>query len=260
MKLLSSSHYDIWTQGKISSTAIALDFDLLIGSIYYIIYYENNKLKKYLTLVLFAMCMFYCLFLGRRTQTLLFIICFVVLFVIDNYSSKRNFLKSKNIVAILVLLSLFILFVLACLLNLFNIRNVLNNFYIVAKFSQGLIDSSRVNLLVNTFKLMPKHLFGGQEISTLIGGQVHEFWLDIYDYAGIVPYIIMIFYSIYYLISVIRTLRKDKSSKLNLLYIGLLICIVFQLFLEPIMTGASIFLIVVIIVGTLIEGIGIDEK
>ena len=37
----SSSHYDIWMNGKVSSTLIALDLDLLIACLYYLCFHED---------------------------------------------------------------------------------------------------------------------------------------------------------------------------------------------------------------------------
>ena len=101
---------------------------------------------------------------------------------------------------------------------------------------------------------MPKYLWGGQKISAELGIQVHELWIDIYDYAGIISYLLMIVYSLCYLGVMIKTIKqRDDVTNRNALFVGLFLCIGIQMFLEPVMTGESIFLIVSVIIGSMIE-------
>ena len=112
-----------------------------------------------------------------------------------------------------------------------------------------------------SFSLMPKYLFGGQYISTILGEQVHDFWIDIYDYAGIVTCAIMIVYSLIFLRDSVKILKNDKIGKdFRILLIGVLTCIVLQMFLEPVMTGASLFLLVSIIIHGLFERLNLNEQ
>ena len=80
--------------------------------------------------------------------------------------------------------------------NIFGAKTILSEYHIIQKFSKGFINDQRFQLYFGSFKLMPQYLWGGQHISTILGEQVHDFWIDIYDYAGIVPFAIMIIYSI----------------------------------------------------------------
>ena len=71
---------------------------------------------------------------------------------------------------------------------------------------------------------------------------------------GIISYLLMIVYSLCYLGVMIKTIKqRDDVTNRNTLFIGLFLCIGIQMFLEPVMTGESIFLIVSVIIGSMIE-------
>ena len=42
----SYSHHDIWTQESVSTTATAVNYTMIIGTIFYILFYEKNKTYK----------------------------------------------------------------------------------------------------------------------------------------------------------------------------------------------------------------------
>ena len=107
---------------------------------------------------------------------------------------------------------------------------------------------------------MPQYPFGGQHISQILGEQVHDLWIDIYDYAGIVTCLLMVVYSIMYAKSIYDLYKnKNVDNDLKLLMVGVYICIILQMIFEPVMTGASLFLIVSIIIGALLEKLTINE-
>lgn len=96
--------------------------------------------------------------------------------------------------------------------------------------------------------MMPLYLWGGQNISGILEIQIHDLWLDIYDYAGIVPFILMIVFTIFEAISFIKLLLNKKiNNNFKLLLIGVYTSCLLQAMLEPLMTGASIFLICMIL-------------
>ena len=86
------------------------------------------------------------------------------------------------------------LFLLLYHFNAFGLQVLLEDFRIIQKLKLGILNDQRITLLVDTIKLLPKYLLGGQKISNELGVQVHHFWLDIYDYAGIVPTILILIY------------------------------------------------------------------
>ena len=254
--LHSSSHRDVWVQDIVSSTAMAVDLNILMGSLYYCLFYEKKKAIRYFALSLFVFDMIYCLIMGRRTPLLLLLITFTVVFLYDAFIAKRVSNRVRRVFLCLAgtVLLLFVGFIIAYTNNIGNCREFLDQFYIITKLKNGLIDYTRIEPWLKGVQLMPKYFWGGQKISAELGIQVHELWIDIYDYAGIISYLLMIVYSLCYLGVMIKTIKqRDNVTNRNTLFIGLFLCIGIQMFLEPVMTGESIFLIVSVIIGSMIE-------
>ncbi len=252
----SSTHYDFWTKGDVSSTATAINLDLMIGSLYYLVRHEKNKIVNSVMFILFFICMAYCLMMGRRTPLLLIAVVILSSFVFESLVTGNITKETRKRFFILCLLFAIVLGVSFVLyqIDFMGMKAFLDEAYIIAKLKTGLIDNSRVQLLVAAVKLLPKYLWGGQKISSEIGLFVHEFWLDIYDYAGIVTYALIVVYSIMYLIRIIRVLSSERCDlNIKTLVFGVFICIFVQLFIEPVMTGESLFVIVAVIFGALCE-------
>ena len=249
----SSSHYDFWTRDRMSSTALALDLDLLIGSLYYLLLHEKNSMIRWIGSIVFAAGIFFCLVSGRRTQVLLTAICLLVSFLFETFIEKNisGERKRRLIRTVCILLGIAAFLVACFAFDLFGITKLFNNYYIIEKLKRGLIDSERLKLFLKGISLMPYHPWGKQEISGILGLQIHDLWMDIYDYAGIVPYLLFLIYSVFSLKKIIDVLRNG-SLKDRVLYLGVCLCIILQMFLEPVMTGSSLFLMVSIIVLTAI--------
>lgn len=245
----SSSHYDFWTRDRISSTIVALNFSYLASMFYYINVYENNKGIKCLYFITFAFDFLFCLVTGRRTTLLLLFACFIFSIIYDNYHNKRNNYK-KYLNLFLYCLIVVIIIFLFLYFDFGGIYSMFDGFYIIEKLKRGL-DSNRFQIFLDFLKLAPNHLWGGQEISNILQTQIHDLWSDVYDYAGIITWLLMLIYSIHYLMIIIKLYKTKVKDKI--LFLSLFLAITIQMFLEPMMSGASLFLIISIIVGTLIE-------
>lgn len=260
---MSTTHYDFWTKEKIANTATAVNADLIIGCLYYLIFHEKSKALKLSGIIIFLISMFYLVVIGRRTPVILIAVAFVASFFYESFilqSGSKKLKKAFMVIAGGALLSV-VLLIFVYSFNIFGAKTILSEYHIIQKFSKGFINDQRFELYFGSFKLMPQYLWGGQHISTILGEQVHDFWIDIYDYAGIVPFAIMIIYSILYLRNIIKLYRlRSVSNDLKIFLLGVLICIIMQMFFEPIMTGSSLFLIIAIIINALFERLVLNEQ
>lgn len=260
---MSTTHYDVWTRQKIANTATAINADIIIGCLYYLVFHEKNKSFKMFGLTVFVISMFYLMVIGRRTPVIMVAFVFFFSFVYECYIEKRI---DKNIKKKFIKLSIATIIVVVCLIliytfDIFGSRTILNGYHIVLKFTKGFINDQRFELYFGSFPLMPKYLWGGQHISTILTEQVHDLWIDIYDYAGIITWFLMILYSLQYAKDILNFYKNRKIDYyFKVLMVGVFICIILQMFFEPIMTGASLFLIVSIIIGALVEKHTINEK
>lgn len=254
------SHYDIWleilslfgyeTDAKIRPTGTSMNYYFILSTIYYLVNYEKDKVIKIIGILLFVLSSIYCVALARRTTLLLaiMIITFCVLFDIAFIKKKLNY---KILVLFFAIICLLLAIYFA---NIFGAKDVVNNLMIFNRLNDKGLQNDRLYALIESIKLYPHHLWGGQEISTINGFQIHDLWGDIYDYAGIVPYILIITYSIYVLIKFINLIKNKKYNNDNkMLTICLFVCIASLMFVEPVLTGASLFLLLSIIIFATIE-------
>ena len=251
---ISLPHYDIWTRDSLLTTITAIEYTIPLSLIYYLTIYEDNKKIKYGFLLAIVLMMIYDFALGRRTPILMLFVSLFVSFILDNFIlGKKKIVKSIIIIfiALIVLLALVI-----CMskYNLFGLGEFINSFVIIKKFIWEGLDAERFEIFIDAIKIAPNHLWGKQEISTMLGTLVHELWMDIFDYAGIIPYILMIIYSVYFLVQIYKLYKKNNYSKeIKVLVLTLVSCCIVHMFLEPMMSNATIFLNCVIIIGTVIE-------
>ncbi len=247
----SSTHYDVWTREKISNTATAINADLMIGCLYHLLFHEKDRKLKISCLIVFAWSLFYLLVIGRRTPILIMGLAFLLSFLYEVLILKKGSSKLKKsfflICAVTAVLVLSIVALYA--FDLFGLREFMIGIPIIRKFTSGLINDERFTLYVNALKLMPSHLWGKSEISSILGIEVHDFWLDVYDHAGIVSYLLMLGYTFFFVKDVYRILKSEKSDEeFRILLTGVTVTMGLQMFLEPVMSGASLFLIVCILI------------
>ena len=254
------SHYDIWISintllrgdelyinGRIKTTVLSLNYILILACFFYLFVFEDNKKLKISGISLFILSSIYCLALGRRTTFLLFIIVlFISLIYYFIYIKKINV---KNFVKyIFLLLSILVLSIIAVYLNLFDVKTNLSRITLFAKiFRQG-FDSGRISIFIESIKYYTQYLWGGQKISESVGFLIHNMWGDIYDYAGIVPFILMIIYTISSVMVGIKFIKnKAISTSFKLVIINLYICSFMVMLLEPLLSAFSLLLIVIIL-------------
>ena len=252
----TQGHYDIWLGSKVSDTATAVNYVFIIGSLYYVLFYENRKSLKVLFSIIFLVIMAYDMFLGRRTPILMSFITFVLTTVIDfifYHNSKRN--KRILMIVLCSILILVIVFIIIYKYFLSDWGRVLIYYStLFSKFRREGLSSGRLQVLIDTIKLMPYHIWGGQEITNILEVSPHDLLLDTYDYAGIIPFVLMFVY-VTHLVKVLIDVVKNRnvSREMKILIISLSLSISMQLCLEPIMSGASNFLMIVIILVSSIE-------
>lgn len=241
-----TSHYDIWLQAEAMPTSVATNYMVSTGCIYYLLLKENNKIKKYLSLIIYLVMMIYNITVGRRTPILMLGICLVLCLFFDFFIFDSNKKKLKKI--LFIFLRIVLIIALIWNFDIFGIKTKLYWMPFLSKFREYGLDTGRFDIMINGIKMMPLYLWGGQNISGILEIQIHDLWLDIYDYAGIVPFILMIIFTVYEVVCFIKLLLNKKiNNNFKLLLIGVYTSCLLQAMLEPLMTGASIFLICMIL-------------
>lgn len=253
-----NSHLDIWTLSNFPTTQTATNYMLIIGVMFYILVFEKNKKIKMSFIILSIISFIYLLALGRRTPFLLLII--VLFFSTIYYFTISKKINYKKILIIIIILIPFVVFTIwsfyAHKENIFYAKPELLKLSILRKIYSDGLDLGRIDILINTIKLAPSHLFGGREITTIIGYGPHELWLDIFDASGIIPYVLFVTYSINCLVNIVKVFINNRlTNQSKILFFGVFLSITIQFFLEPILSGSSTILLCCVILFSCFESL-----
>ena len=241
-----TSHYDIWTKSEATLTAMAANYMFMIGVIYYVIFKEKKLSIKIGFSLIFVIMMIYNMTIGRRTPILMLGICFVLCFVSDFFIYGGNKKLMRNI--LIAILGIMLICAFVWVTDFMGIKTRIYYLPFLVKFRTYGFSSGRLEILFDGIKLMPKHLWGGQEISTILDIELHDLWTDIFDYAGVIPFGLMAVYTVIQVTMFVKILRNKKiSSSFKVLLTGVFTACFLQAMLEPLMTGSSILLICMVI-------------
>lgn len=248
------TRYDIWTRDSIVQTLIGVLFTIPFGCVYYVSTYEKNKKLKILLLIGFLFLLFYDVALGRRTPLAILMVSVCASYILSLFLFKNEKVPKWPIFFILFFILVYIgiksIFAYAWKYD-WDLYYRLENIILLYKINNYGLDGERIGIIMSAHRLMSSHLWGGMEISSILDIKIHEFWLDIYDYAGIIPFVLMLVYSFYNTFKQFQILMSKKiSNPMKVLLMTMFICIFAQLFIEPIMTCSTIFLLCSIIILT----------
>ena len=250
----SSSHYDFWISGKVGSTITTINCIPAIGFSYYLFKYEKNKYIKYGFLISLAIFIIYNLGLGQRTVYLMIIISLLFSYVLDIKLTKSKVNKKAILILVAIILVLTLTVTYLITAEIIDIYFIMDYVRVLKKFVLHGVGTTRLDIFFKTIKLAPYHLFGNREISTLMGIMPHDLWTDVYDWGGIVTFVLFVIHTVMFIKVFIKLIKnKNVSNKFKVFIIPIFVCIIVQCMLEPIMSGVSLFLVVVIIFESMIE-------
>lgn len=245
------SHYDIWTKDIIKTTTTAVNYVIPTSCLYYIVFREKDKPLKYTFVVMYIIMMVYNIFLGRRTPLLMcgLVMGFGLLFnAFEKKSYKLLFGVFGTVLFIAAVIGLLVI------TNFNGFADMFFSLHIVSKFVVFGLDGGRLNIFLDALKYMPQYPWGGQYISGLLEIQIHDLWTDIYDFAGVIPYVLSIVYFVMNFVlmyGVMRNSRLSKDTKVLALFV--FVCCMMEMFLEPVMTGSSVFLICFVLMFSVLD-------
>ena len=250
------THYDAFSFGAITSaTGAATNLTLFAGGLYYFLIGNYSLYKKISLLIITLLCFAYNMVLGGRSFFVLALLSFAFCFFVDCIYQRNIYHKIKMVKKILA--SSLSIILLGCFLYIFGAERIQTFFestYLFHRFayasssnSQDLFSffttSDRVDIRVMYITNMLDNLWGGRVIFANVGFYAHELWLDIFDAAGIVPFIGICVITILGVVNSYSYI-KSKETKLEnkILITGIIISFMIQFCLEPVITGARTLL------------------
>ncbi len=239
--------YDVFTKQTASSTGQATNFTLLIPVFYWSVFYQNKRFLKVIVILLYILALIYDILIGGRTFILLSIVS-LLLFVLFNLFFVRKSKESKRNITILFSVALtFVL--LSFIINISQFFELFfKNSYLFTRLKYQnafqILNDDRFIRIGKYIQLMPAYLYGGNHIRLNHSiGYAHNTWIDIYDDAGLFPFL-------FFLILTIRVLylsfREIANSREGLGFRCTCLLFTTNLFLhlmiEPIERGAPLLI------------------
>ena len=260
-------HYDFFSFGaQTSATGAATYLTLFAGTIFYLIM-ESDSVKNWIIGVLLIVVAFaYNIILGGRTFFALTGVSFILSMIIFVWRQKDDTKKIRAIGKIV-----FIIFILSIVGVIVYIRysdaitKMFESTYLFHRISYANLaesqdlfsffkSSDRGSVRDQYIALMFDFPWGGRKILGKVGFYAHELWLDVFDSAGIIPFILIwfvtfqiTFYNLKYI------LNKEVPIKNRVLIIGITASVTVQFFFEPVLTGCRALLFSYILICGLVR-------
>lgn len=250
---LTALHYDFWSGMYISATGAMVNATAFLGCVYYLIFKSKGR-KRTVGISLLLVNTLYDLIMGGRSFLVILIIGIIVGFITDTIRSNGVGSALRKILITGSVLAIVILFVYLILLNNSSIQNFYKDTYFYKRFFrenayENIMTTGRTSLRDIYISNMWQYPFGGRKIWSIANQYAHELYLDIYDIGGVVPYILIILFVIQTIINCFKFLKfEDITDRTRVLLICFFACLNTQFFIEPVLSGAPILLVVYCIV------------
>ena len=245
--LTNARHYDIWSGELSTATGMMVNGSILTALWYYFLYYEKQKRVKLAGLAVLLIMTVYDLVLGGRTYlvlTCMSLLVGLIMSVSMNGISRRalnKFIKFLALTFISILIALVFYLIYREEINTFFKGSYFYHRFFRTNASESMFETSRVGAKLYYIAHMPEYLWGGGNLSRETQLYAHELWLDIYDDAGIIPYILIAIYTIVSARRAINVVRNSSFSVNFRIMIGAFYLILLaQFFVEPVLAGAPL--------------------
>mgnify|MGYP004530285203 CR=1 FL=1 len=249
-------HYDFFSMGaKTSATGAATYLTLFAGVIFYLIM-ESNSVKKWIAGILLIVITFaYDMILGGRTFFALAGVSFALSMIVYIWGQKDNIKKMKAIGKLILIALVLAVAAIAVYIKYQDaITKMFESTYLFHRISyanmsqsQDLLSffksSDRGNIREQYIALMFDYPWGGRKALSKVGFYAHELWLDIFDSAGIIPFVLIWIVTIQITFSNLKyILNKKVPIENRVLITGITASVTVQFFFEPALTGCRALL------------------
>ena len=217
---------------------------------------ESNSVKKWIAGILLIVIAFaYDMILGGRTFFALVGVSFALSMIVYICGQKDD-IKKMNAIGKLILIAL-VLAVAAIAVYIKyqdTITKMFESTYLFHRISYANIaqsqdllsffkSSDRGNVRDQYVALMFDYPWGGRKVLSKVGFYAHELWLDVFDSAGIIPFVLIWIVTIQITFSNLKyILNKKVPIENRVLITGITASVTVQFFFEPVLTGCRALL------------------
>lgn len=245
---------DFWNNTMLSATLQGTMLTMIMSLVFWVMVYNKKTYIKVLYLICYVLSLLYLTILATRTTIIISVIVFIIIYFMNGLLNKKI---AKNI-KILIIGCIFIIF--SNVLynnNFFNIKNIINNSNLIQRMShkEGLneSDQNRFEAQLLGIKYIVNNPFGSKsKIGNL--NYAHNLWIDVGKDVGIIPFILIIIYTINYFVSLFG-ITKDKniSTKYKIFLWSIYLGVNINFFVEPILQGIPFYFMIFVLINGIID-------
>ena len=248
---------DIWTKVARSATLQATMLTMLMGSSFFSFFILKNKLHRLIITICIILSLLYNLVLGTRTL----IIVSVVSFILSEITFIVFYIKKGDIVLknakILVKAIIIILVIYSS--NFMGIREKIEDTKLLRRinkpYSTQEADSNRVETMILAFNNILDYPMGGNTKKVGDLKYIHNMWLDVANQAGIIPFTLLILFTIISLFNLIKILTSQEfSAEFKIFLVRIYSAVLLNMAVEPIIQGQPLFFIMFCNIVGMVEG------
>lgn len=228
--------YDVVTAQNVNRTIIGLYLTpsvcigvpaLLIG---------QGNMKPYIRLILSSVAIssvLLSIYLGNRSLIVIFAALFILTILLGMQTKSRKWLLCLT----------FVLLIVAGVMiwnnKLWNIRGFISTSFLSKRIQAGQVENPRLSIYAEIFENFTDYLLGWVTASatsaTISLSSAHNIWLDCFIYAGILPAILLVIYSVRVFKDSLRAFSKCSNPLVCMITLCFAVGIMLNWAVEPVL-------------------------
>lgn len=244
--LSSPVHIDIWSRTYSAATGVMVNATILASQAGCILLMEQKK-HRWLCGLLAIGCIVYNTVLGGRSFFVL-LICglFMNLIGIFVFVKERKIHTQAKMRFFLGAIFLVLLGAIVWATYSDKLIELWENSYFYHRFfsinsQTDLAETGRWDIGKKYLMYMWDYPWGGRQLYQYIRQYAHQLWLDVLDIGGIIPFAILVLYTIISSVKMLKYSFDTRNREIDRVsVISFWACMIVQFFLEPIISGAPI--------------------
>lgn len=241
---------DLWGNNLISATSLnsflSLGLALLPVLFLSVRKKEISKFHKLLMLLIFSFSVYATIQISSRTGILIVFSSLLISFLFTEGLNKN---KIKRILIAGVILTLGLI---AFSRNVLNLRSYVESTFIYQRLiSTNLQNDSRVSTWWVSFKGLFENPLGGRETNLHLN-YAHNLWLDVGYDAGIIPFLILVVFTIFALVVLMKFIKYNHPIFVKMIVLSMMTAFMVIFMFEPVLQGlGAYFTIFCYLLGTI---------
>lgn len=171
--------------------------------------------------------------MGNRTLLVIMFIIFAVCFFVLLKDSRHKLQIIASLLLAVTVIALLYSY------DVFGMQTFIKNSYVFRRMSASGLHTSRFGVYLDTLKQFPAFIFGGLSARYFEAGlglsYAHNIWIDIFIYAGFIPCVLFVLYTITILRYAYRTIQCAETMCMKYVTIAFTLGIFLNWAVEPVL-------------------------